>query len=110
MAEMAAAVVALDLDPHTDGLRLPLHRARDLVVEGGPAATGVELRGGRVERRVAAAADVRSVLVELVVLAGERRLGPLVDDHVLFHAVQLVHARSPFRRSRTAPPPRRAAR
>ena len=90
VAEVAAAVGALDLDAHAVGVGQAPDGAGDLVVEGGPAAVGVELVVGAIEGRVAAAADVGAGLVEVVVLAGEGRLGALVLDDVASRRRQLV--------------------
>src|SRR6185436_637171 len=48
VAQVTATVGALDLDTHAVGVRQALHSARHLVVEGRPAAAGVELVGAAV--------------------------------------------------------------
>ena len=79
VAQVSAAVVALDLDAHTVRVGQTLHRARHLVVESGPAAAGVKLVLAAIKLGVAAAADVAACLVEVVVLAGERWLGAFIS-------------------------------
>ncbi len=90
MAEVAAAVRALDLGAHAVGIGQPVHRARDLLVERGPAAVRVKLVVGAIERGVAAPADVGAGRVEVVVLAGEGPLGALPLDDIAFFFGQFV--------------------
>src|SRR5688572_9899953 len=90
VAEVAAAVRALDFDAHAIRVRQAFDGAGDFVVEGGPAAVGVELVGAAVEWRVAATADVGAGLVEVVVLAGEGILGALVLDDAGFFGREFV--------------------
>lgn len=80
VAEVAAAVGALDLGPPAVGVGEVFHRRGQFGVEGGPAAVRRELVLGAVEQRAAAPARVDAVLEEVVVLAGEGALGALVDD------------------------------
>src|SRR3954466_10145933 len=82
VAQVSAAVVALDLDAHAIRVGQTLDRSRHLVVERRPAATGVELVLAAVELSVTAAANVAAGLVEVVVLAGEWGLRALHLDHV----------------------------
>ena len=60
------------------------HRTRYLLVKARPAAPGMELIRGPVERRIAPAAHVDAVGEKPVVFTAERRLGPLVQDNPFF--------------------------
>src|SRR5688500_10052882 len=80
VAEMAAAGGAFDLDAMPVRIRQPANGAFYLLIERRPTAAGVELRVRDIERRLARPADVRALDEEVVVFAGERRLGPLVHD------------------------------
>jgi len=84
MAEVAPAPRALDL--HTLSVRIgeATDRPRDLLVERGPAAVGIELVFRPVERGSAPLALVRSGLGLALVFSGERWLGPFVDDQPLY--------------------------
>lgn len=84
MAEMAPTAGALDLDTLSVRIGDPTDGPRDLLVERGPTAVGVELVLRAVEYRSAALTLVRSRLKVALVLARERRLGTLPDDHALF--------------------------
>src|SRR5271156_453088 len=79
VAQVGAAVGALDLRPASVGVGDPLDRARYLVVEGRPAAPRVELVLGTIEGRLAPPAEVRPRPEIVLVLAGEGPLRPLVD-------------------------------
>ena len=68
VAEMSATGGAFDLDAAAIPVRQPPHGALDLLIERWPAATGVELRIGDVERRFASAAGVCALDEEVVVL------------------------------------------
>src|SRR5580704_13626996 len=70
MAQVGAAVGALDLRPVSVRVGNPLDRARDLVVEGRPTAPRVELVFRTIEGRVASLADVRPRPEVALVLAG----------------------------------------
>ena len=73
------------------GVALPTHRPRQLVVEAGPAAAGVEFVLGTVERRTALATAVESLLVEIVIGAAEGSFGPLLHDHATLLGCQWFH-------------------
>src|SRR5689334_15649963 len=60
-----------------------LDRLAERLVEGGPAAARVVLGVGLEELRAAAGAQVDAGLEDLVVLAGERRLGALEPEHAV---------------------------
>src|SRR5206468_4293566 len=92
VAQVAAARLAQDLDAAAVGVAVLLDGAGDLVVEAGPAAAGLELVGGAVQGRVAAAADVGPGGLVRGVLAGERALGPLAQDDALFLGIERVVA------------------
>jgi hypothetical protein len=94
VAEVAAAARALDLNAGAVRIGQPLYRAGDLIVKGRPPAVGVELVRGAVELGFAAPAAVRAGLVEVVVLAAERRLRALVLDDVSLLGRELVVRRA----------------
>src|SRR5262249_42529126 len=84
VAEVRAAAAALDLDAR-EAEQVVLLGVDQLLAqrrpEARPAGAGVEL-GGRREQRVAAGdADVGADALEVLVLAGERALGPLLARH-----------------------------
>src|SRR6476661_4292835 len=91
VAEVAAAIRALDLDSPAVTVRDVRYRSRDLLVEGGPAAARVELRVGGVQRRVALPAEIGALDVEVVVFAGERKLGAFVEDDPRLFRIKFVH-------------------
>ena len=80
VAEVAPAVGALDLHPLPVRVGEAANRPGDLPVEGWPATMRIEFVVRAVERCTTPLALVRSGGEESVVLARERRLGPLVDD------------------------------
>jgi hypothetical protein len=92
--QVAAAGRTLDLDPLTVRVRKPLHRAGDLLVEARPATARVELGVRDIERCVTAAAHVRALLEEVVVLTAERGLRALVNDDPRFCWRERIHALS----------------
>lgn len=65
-------------------VRHMLYGARNLIVKGGPAATGAELIMRMIKRRIAASADVGAGFLMVVVLAGKGHLCALADDDALF--------------------------
>jgi len=81
VAEVAPAAGTLNLGAIAIGVGDAAHGPGDLLVESGPAAMGVELVLGTVESRTALFALIRSSSSEVLVLAGERRLGALVQNH-----------------------------
>ena len=87
MAQVAAAVRALDFYSHTVWVGQLGYRSRYFLVEGGPTATGVELVHRAIQLGVAASAEVNALFVQVVVvLAGKGRLGTLEFDYVAFLA------------------------
>ena len=58
VAKMRAAAHTGDFSAFAVSVDCPTHRAGNLVVKAGPAAMGVELVLGMVQRRVAAPADI----------------------------------------------------
>jgi hypothetical protein len=83
MAQVPSTVVAHDLRPHhaEPGIRALANSIRERVPEGRPAAAGVELVVGLVERRAAAGAGVHAgVGVVLVELAGAGRFGSFLAE------------------------------
>lgn len=90
VAEVAAAVGALNLDALTVRVGQTFHGADDLIIEGRPAAVSVELILGAVEPGVAAAANVGAGFIEVIVLAGEWRFGTSGLDHVPLAGRELV--------------------
>lgn len=92
VAEVAATGIALDLDADSVRVGQAADGAGNFLVEGGPAATGVEFRARNVKRGIAPAAQVRPLFEELVVLTAEGAFRALVHDYVLFLAVEVVQA------------------
>ena len=89
-ARVAAAVGALDLGTLAVLVGRALHGTGDLVVQGRPAAAGVELVVGAVERGVAAVAHKGDDLREVAVRTGEGRLGAPLLDHLPLARGELV--------------------
>ena len=94
VAEVAAAVSALNLDAVAIRVGQTLHGTGDLVIEGWPPAVSVELVLGAVELGVAAAANVGAGFVEVIVLAGEGRFGAFGLDDVPLAQRELVALRA----------------
>lgn len=88
--EMPAAMVAEDLGAAAVGVGLAAHGPGDLIIKAGPAAAGVELVGGAVQRMVAAAADEGAAYFVPVVFAGKGHLRAFVDDNALFFGGEWV--------------------
>lgn len=85
MPEMGTASGALDFRSFPVCIRDPLDRSFYLVVEAGPAASGVELVLRSVERGFAPPADIDARLEVSLILSGERYLRPFVNyDLFLF--------------------------
>ncbi len=96
VAEMGRAGVANDLCTLAVGIRDAVNGSGDFGIETWPAATGVELILGFVERRVATTANVNTIGEVVIVLAREWRLCPLVCDYPLLFRSEfvVVHCRS----------------
>jgi len=83
MPEMSPALGADDLRKRRMPIGLTLHGAGDFVVEGGPAASGVEFMLRPIQGCIATLAEIGPRFLVLLVLAGERALRSLVQDHAL---------------------------
>src|SRR5436190_7679148 len=93
VAEMTAARGAHHLGAHHPERRVRLLVDRLLArrrVEGRPAAAGVVLRVGAEELGAATGAPVRAGLEDVVVLAGEGTLGPLLAQYTELLGRQLL--------------------
>ena len=90
VTQMPIAVATNNFDSKTIGVRQTIDSALDLVVEAGPAAAGVELVTGAVERGVAALAEVGALGPVLLVFPGEGRLGALLEDDALFLVIERI--------------------
>lgn len=90
VAEMSPAVVAKDLYPPSVFVAFPPNGTRYLVVEGGPAAMGIEFVGRAVKWGLASAADVGAIQVKLVVLAREGEFRAFALDHLCLLGRQVV--------------------
>ena len=90
VAEVATTSGTLYFDALTVGIRESPNGALDLLIEGWPAATGLELRIRNVERHFAAATDVSTLREEIVILARERAFSPFMDDYARLVGVELV--------------------
>src|SRR5712691_339579 len=93
MAEVPAACGALDLNTTAVRIGYSPDRPFDLLVERWPAAAGMELWIGDIDGCFAPSAEVSALDKEVVELAGERRLGPLVDYYPRLGRGELVHGR-----------------
>lgn len=82
MAQMSAAVGALNLGPRTVGVRQVLDGSRFLLIERRPPATSLELVLRLVEVGVATAAGKDPWLEKVVVLSGEGRFSSLIFDYM----------------------------
>lgn len=72
MPQVGAAVLANDLHPVAVGIGLATHHARQGIVEGGPAAPGIELVRRTVQGHAALAAQVGPGGRVFFVLTGPR--------------------------------------
>lgn len=80
---MSATIAADNLGAlHAEGpVDVSGNRPRDRVKVCGPAAAGIELVRGLIERGIAAGAGVDALgWIVLVVLTGERRLSPFLTE------------------------------
>ena len=82
MPQVGAAVLADDLHPVAVGIGLAAHHARQGIVEGGPAAPGIELVRRTVQGHAALAAQVGPGGRVLFVLTGPRGFRGLAEDDV----------------------------
>ena len=89
--EVRAAVVALNLHPVAVGIGQAAHHVGEGVVEGGPAAAGVEFIRRAVQRHAALAAEVGSGGGVLFVFAGPRGFRGLAENDLRFHGRQGRH-------------------
>jgi len=96
VTEVTAAANALDLDPLSVRVGQTTNRSRNLLVERGPAAVGVELVLGPVEGCPTLLAFVGPGSGIALVLSRERGLGSLVKDHSLLGSRQRSESRSDF--------------
>src|SRR5262245_60464823 len=88
-----AAIGADNLGAAAVGVCVALDRAGQLVVEAGPSAAAMELVFRPIERRVAAATNVRARVFLISVFTRERALGSLVQDDACFVGRELVVVR-----------------
>lgn len=84
MAEVGAAVGALNLRPHPIWVRQPLDGAGDFFIKTGPAAACLKLVLGTVQFSSAASADIGAFFPERIVFSGEGHLGAFVDYDLFF--------------------------
>ena len=75
-------------------IRNPLHGSGDLLIEARPAASGVELVVGTVERSVTPFTDVPALLPVVIVFSREGWFSAPMDDDPFFLPGQLIVARS----------------
>ena len=80
-----------DLGPPAVGIGHPFNSAGNLIVETGPATTGIELVRRTVQRRTAPAAMIRPRFMVVFVFTGKRALRPLVQDYPLLFRGQWFH-------------------
>jgi hypothetical protein len=99
MTEMRTAASADNLcaDPIT--IRDSRHGTRDLVVKTRPSTARIEFSFRAIQRDVAAFADIRALLPEIVVFAAKGRLGSFANDDLFLFSCQrvIVHSRPPCR-------------
>ena len=82
MPQMRAAVIANDLHPAAVGIGLAAHHARQGIVEGRPAAPGIELVRRTVQGHAALAAQIGPGGRILFVFTGPRGFRGLAEDDV----------------------------
>jgi hypothetical protein len=82
VTQMPFAVGARNLRSHTVRVGVTGYSPRNLFIEGGPAAVGVELVHGPVQFGVALPADVGASFIKVVILACEWILGAFHLDYV----------------------------
>ena len=82
MPQMGAAVLADDLHPVAVGIGLATHHARQGIVEGRPAAPGIELVRRTVQGHTALAAQIGPGGRILFVFTGPRSFRGLAEDDV----------------------------
>ena len=71
--QMRAAIGADDFRPAAVGIRDPADRAREFIIEAGPAAAGSEFGRAVKKRILAAAADIDTGKEKIIILAAQRR-------------------------------------
>ena len=91
MAEMTSATGTRDFGPPTVGIGRTPDGARDLVIETGPSATGVEFVRRTVQRRTALPAYIGSGGFMFVETPRKKSFGTLFEDHVFFLSIQRFH-------------------
>ena len=84
MTKMRVTGVAGNLDTATIGIGAPTHRARDFLIKARPAATGVKLAVGSIQRSEATSAHERSLLEEIVVFPCVGSFCALLFDDIFF--------------------------
>lgn len=90
VAQMSPALCANYLNSlhSVTPIYVPLHSTRDLVKEGRPAASGVELLVRPEQRCPAASAVVNAIFIMLVVLSCAGRLSTFLPKHIILFGVQ----------------------
>ena len=90
VTQVAAAVIAHNLDTVTIGIDLSLDGILDFVIERWPTTTAMELVRGLVERCIATFADISAVREIIRVATRESVFGTLVEDDPTLFCTQLI--------------------
>ena len=73
VAQMSSATGTFNLGPNSVRIRELLYSSFNLLIEGGPAATGIKLTGRIIEWSVAAPAMIGPRFIKIIVLTGKGR-------------------------------------
>jgi hypothetical protein len=87
VAEVGAAVGALDLGPHTIRVRNFLYRSWEMIFERRPATSSVKFRLRAEQGSIAPSADIRPVFIKVIILTSERHLRAFGFDNACFVCV-----------------------
>ncbi len=88
--QMPVAILAYDFSPTTVHVGHPRNRIWQLIVKAGPPAPAVELVLRSIQRRVTTSTDKGPSLIRVVIFAGERLLGSLVDNDFCFFGIERI--------------------
>ena len=91
MTQVPSASGTKNLRPPAVCIRLATNGSGNLIIETGPATTGIELVFRPVQRGTATAATIGSIFAMGIKFAGKGRFRPFPDNHSLLFGGQRFH-------------------
>lgn len=90
VAQMSVAVITNNFNASAIGVGLTANGVGNLVIKTWPTTTRVKFVFGAIQRRIAPSTNIGPWGFVIVVLAGARSLGSLVQNYIRFGFVQWV--------------------